>query len=210
MYYNKKYFDWQKNLGRFGGIANLKKFSKFIKPTDNVVDFGCGGGYLLKNLKCKHRAGVEINPIARKTASDNGIKVCKFSKDLIDSWADVIISDNALEHTQDPLGEVKALFPKLKKGGLIIFVVPCESYKMSYNPDDINKHLFSWSPVDLGNLFTLAGYKVISVKLFLDKWPPYYATIAKIFGVNIFNIISSVYGHINRKWVQIQIVATRK
>ena len=209
MYYSKKYFDWQKSLGEFGGLANLKKVSKFIKPTDNVVDFGCGGGYLLKNINCNERIGIEINPVARKTASANGIKTYRFSKFLKNSWADVIVSDNALEHTHNPLGELKALFPKLKKNGRIIFVVPCESYKMQFKPNDINKHLFSWSPVDLGNLFTLAGYKVISVKPFLDKWPPYYKIIGKLFGMRIFGLFSSVYGHIDKKWVQVRIVATK-
>lgn len=42
--YDKKYFDWQKTIGEFGGKANLFKFEDNIKNTDTVLDFGCGGG----------------------------------------------------------------------------------------------------------------------------------------------------------------------
>ena len=66
-YYNEDYFnDYQKKIGEFGGKANLFKFEEHIKNTDNVLDFGCGGGFLLSNLDCKYKAGIEINSIARK------------------------------------------------------------------------------------------------------------------------------------------------
>ncbi|UCE39033.1 MAG: methyltransferase domain-containing protein, partial [Thermoplasmata archaeon] len=70
--YGKEYFDWQKNIGSFGGLANLFKFKEFINPTDTVVDFGCGGGYLLRNLQCKEKMGIEVNPHARQEAKRNG------------------------------------------------------------------------------------------------------------------------------------------
>jgi len=60
-YYNKKYFSWQSRVGEFGGRANLSKFAKFIRPDHHVIDYGCGGGYLLKNIKCKEKIGIEIN-----------------------------------------------------------------------------------------------------------------------------------------------------
>ena len=51
-YYNEKYFnDYQKKIGEFGGIANTFKFKKYIKASDSILDFGCGGGFLLKNLE---------------------------------------------------------------------------------------------------------------------------------------------------------------
>jgi 2-polyprenyl-3-methyl-5-hydroxy-6-metoxy-1,4-benzoquinol methylase len=64
-HYNHKYFSWQKSIGEFGGWANLPKFMDYIKPEYNIIDFGCGGGYLLKNIECKHKIGIEVNPSAR-------------------------------------------------------------------------------------------------------------------------------------------------
>ena len=57
-HYNKDYFDWQKNIGAFGGWANSYKFKNTIKKCDVVLDFGCGGGFLLSNLVCKKKIGI--------------------------------------------------------------------------------------------------------------------------------------------------------
>ena len=58
-HYDARYFAWQAPQGEFGGWANLTKFRKYIRNDDRVLDFGCGGGFLLKNLTCRKRVGVE-------------------------------------------------------------------------------------------------------------------------------------------------------
>ena len=97
---------------------------------------------------------------------------------------------------------------KLKVGGKIIFVVPYDSYR--YKPNDINYHLYSWSPMNLGNLFTEAGYRVIEAKEFVHRWPPFYSTLAYIFGKRIFNFLCVMYGWMRRlSCSQVRIVAER-
>ena len=49
-HYDKKYFDWQKQVGVIGGYLNKFKFESQVKDTDVLMDFGCGGGYLLNNF----------------------------------------------------------------------------------------------------------------------------------------------------------------
>ena len=59
-YYQEDYFEnYQKKIGEFGGKANLFKFKKYIKLSDTVLDFGCGGGFLLKFLDCKNKANIK-------------------------------------------------------------------------------------------------------------------------------------------------------
>ncbi|MHB8277011.1 MAG: class I SAM-dependent methyltransferase [Candidatus Humimicrobiaceae bacterium] len=142
-HYNKDYFDWQKNMGAFGGWANLIKFKGYINDSFNVIDFGSGGGFLLNQIKCKDKIGIEINNEARKNASLLGIKSVKCTNEVSDEWSDLIISNNALEHTSEPLKELQQLYTKLKPKGKIIFVVPCESISYKYKTNDINKHLYS-------------------------------------------------------------------
>ena len=113
-HYDDDYFDWQSEAGEFGGWANQSKFDGYISPDDVVLDFGCGGGYLLKNLDCKKRYGVEINPAAAATARKNGVEIYGAVADIPDDSLDVIISNNALEHTLQPLDELKGLKGKLK------------------------------------------------------------------------------------------------
>ena len=43
-HYDKKYFDWQQNVGIVGGVLNKFKFENYINDTDILMDFGCGGG----------------------------------------------------------------------------------------------------------------------------------------------------------------------
>ena len=206
-YYNKNYFIWQKTVGEFGGWANITKFQLFIKPNDNVLDFGCGGGYLLKNLDCKDRVGIDINSVARKEAARNKLVAYETIDEVNDNWADVIISNNSLEHCSYPLEILKKLYDKLKPGGKIILVTSCESIGYRYNLSDINMHLYSWSPQCLGNLFIKAGYIVDEVKPYIHKWPPAYKIIARIGGRYFFDICARIWGHLERSWFQVRIVA---
>lgn len=170
-HYDKKYFDWQSSIGEFGGWADQSKFIDYISINSKVLDFGCGGGFLLKNLNCAKKVGVEVNESAADTAKNNGIEVFGSVAEVPDHYVDIIISNNALEHTLQPLEELKLLYRKLQVGGKIIFVVPCESIGHSYKPNDIGHHLYSWSPMSLGNLFTEAGFSVIESKPYIHKWP---------------------------------------
>lgn len=211
-YYGADYFDWQRNIGAFGGWANAYKFRETISKNDTVIDFGCGGGFLLKNLDCKIRIGIEPNQTAGESVKNFGIKHFLSPSDALmnlgEGVADVIISNNALEHTLNPLQELKDLRPLLKDGGVIHFVVPCDSISYRYDPNDINYHLFSWSPQNLGNIFAEAGYIVDTARPYIHKWPPGYRYIAKL-GWPIFNMTCKIYARIARTWFQVEVKARK-
>jgi SAM-dependent methyltransferase len=208
-YYDEAYFDWQRDLGEFGGWANKMKFAPHISARDTVVDFGCGGGFLLKNIDCARKIGVEINDTARRFATEtNGIKAVKFVDDLDDTIADVIISEHALEHCVSPHQQIVSLRRKLKAGGLIVLVVPSEGNSLKWVPGDVNNHLFTWNPMTLGNLFTSAGYEVLSVQALYQRWPPGFRTIAKL-GWGVFNLTSRLYGSVRRATSEVKIVARK-
>ncbi|MBN2105986.1 MAG: class I SAM-dependent methyltransferase [Deltaproteobacteria bacterium] len=209
-HYDKKYFSWQSSVGEFGGWANLTKFSSYLGQSDDVLDFGCGGGYLLKNLHCRKKIGIEPNAAAAEAAKKNGVEVYSCSRDVPDDYADKIISNNALEHALHPLLELETLYAKLKQRGRIIIVVPCESINYSFSPNDINHHLYTWSPMCLGNLLTEAGFSLIESKPYIHKWPPKYASIAKYAGRTVFEAACRVYGRIARSWFQVRAIAEKQ
>ncbi|MGA2686288.1 MAG: class I SAM-dependent methyltransferase [Verrucomicrobiota bacterium] len=173
-HYDQKYFDWQKKLGRVAVTCDYWKFDKFIKPTDVVLDFGCGGGYFLAAYRCKERYGVELNPHARQVAEENGVTVVETIEDLPkDVMFDLIISNHALEHVHNPLDVIKRLYPKLKDTGKIVFYVPIKCREeRKYTEKDINQHLYCWTPLLLGNLFATAGFKVKQARFVIHAWPP--------------------------------------
>jgi SAM-dependent methyltransferase len=206
-YYDQRYFDWQRSLGEFGGWADLSKFQQHIRPTDAVVDFGCGGGYLLKRLRAGDRLGVEPNPAARAEAEAQGVATVESAADVPDGFADVVISNHALEHTLDPLGEVRTLRHKLKPGGLAVFVVPCEGVSRRWKPGDVNQHLFSWSPMCIGNLFAEAGFEVEYAEPLLHRWSRISRPAVRIGGRPLFDLTSRIHGYLRRSLSQAKVVA---
>jgi len=209
IHYDDKYFAWQSTLGEFGGWANRSKFIEFISINDSVLDFGCGGGYLLKDIDCKKKIGIEINPVASSTATTNGVEVFSKTEDVPSEYADIIISNNALEHTLHPLTELKSLHRILKPKGRIIFVVPCESVSYKYRANDINRHLYSWSPMCIGNLFNEAGFQVIESKPYIHKWPRFYRFFAKLGGRKTFDLVCRIKGRLERSWFQVRVIACK-
>lgn len=195
-YYDEEYFLWQKKIGAFGAKVKKGLFEKYIRKTDVIVEFGSGGGYLLKELECKDKIGIEINDTARENAKSIGIKSVKFAKEIDDIYADVIISTATLEHVLNPFGILKELKPKLKEGGKIIFHVPHEGFERDYEKGEINNHLYTWNCLNLGNLFKAAGYFVCSVEQIEGQWPVEYEKIYDTYGSDLFEEINKIRGKI--------------
>jgi SAM-dependent methyltransferase len=217
-HYGAKYFEWQSGIGRFGGWANLSKFSSYIRDDMRVLDFGCGGGYLLANIQCREKIGIEINPVARAEADRNSIRTAGSVAEIEDGWADIVISNHALEHCPHPLRELEDLLPKLAVNGIAVFVFPCEAAKNKYRSDDPNHHLYSWSPMSAANLFSEAGFDVVESKIYVHGWPPRFIPqlLRSIGGRFLFEVGCTMYGamtYLNLTPAvssQVRVVARRK
>jgi SAM-dependent methyltransferase len=178
-HYNDNYFNWQKSIGCIGGFLNKFKFESDVSKTDILMDFGCGGGYLLDNFENENKFGFEINTAAIDECNKKNIKVFNNFHDIKNESIDTIISNHAMEHVPLPLESLKQLHSKLKIGGKMIIVIPCEQpteQLFYYSPNDINQHLHTWCPMTFGNLVTLAGFKVIECNVFQHQWTPNYST----------------------------------
>jgi SAM-dependent methyltransferase len=197
--YDAAYFEWQQTSGKFGGWANVDKYRTTIAPEDRVLDFGCGGGFLLANLNCVGRFGITVFANANEAMQSLG-----------PGSLDVIISDNALEHALEPWRELQLLRPLLKPGGRLHFVVPCESIGWRFKSDDINQHVYSWSPQSFGNLLKAAGFDVVHSRPYIHKWPPRgMARHLSKLGRPVFNAAARIWGHIDRRWFQVEALAKR-
>jgi SAM-dependent methyltransferase len=208
-HYSEKYFEWQSHVGIFGATANIIKFNELIKPNQKVLDFGCGGGYMLAKFANIDKFGVEVNDIAREDAKKN-LKVYKYAKELPDNFFDLVISNHALEHCDNPLLELKELYRCLKKDGIICIVVPIDNKKNYFKKNDRFFHLYSWSPMNLGNILTAAGFDVIESKLFNHKWIPFYARLKKIMPWSFFHLLCKIYGSLSfHDWWQTRAIAKK-
>lgn len=208
-HYDAAYFAYQKKIGEIGGWANAPKFLSDVKATDRVIDFGCGGGFLLSGLDCRERIGVEINPVARTEAASRLDRVYASAVDLPEQCADLVISNNALEHCERPLDELRQLYKALVPGGRIIIVVPCEAVSHRYRPRDPNHHLYSWSPMAAGNLVTEAGFAVSSSHAYLHRWPPKAAVWAHL-PAPLFHATCWGYGFFARRVSQVRVIGRKE
>lgn len=206
-HYDTKYFSMQKLSGEYSGVIDLFKFSSEVGPSDRVVDFGCGGGYILANLPAGEKIGVEVNETAVVVARSKGIRIVPALREIEDGWADVIISHHALEHVDDPLGEVTGMLAKLRPGGKVVIVTPVESYKRRFTEDDPNFHLFTWSPSNLGNLLKRAGFVRISVSTVNHRWPPYWYLMKDVLGPKLMHLVCVLHGRLRTEMSQAKAVA---
>ena len=172
----RTYSDWQTSEGEIGGQLDARKFTSYITSDDVVLDFGCGGGYVLKCIPCKRRVGVEPNPYSRDIALANGVECHESLDELPDQVADIAITNHALEHVPFPIEALRQLQRKVKAGGRVVICVPLDDWRTSrvYDPTDINHHLHTWTPQLLGNTLTESGFDVRpdSVRIRTHAWPP--------------------------------------
>lgn len=209
VHYDLRYFDYQKGIGEFGAWANASKFIDYVSGDQTVLDLGCGGGWLLAGLPAAKRIGVEIGETAATEARKRLDAVYTDAADIPPVSVDTVISNHALEHMHDPLGELCKVFRAVKPGGRIVIVVPAETISYAYAPGDINNHLFTWSPMCLGNLLSAAGFAVDRSEPYIHKWPPHNYLFWARFGRRTFDAVCRLYNLWDRRSYQVRAVGVK-
>jgi SAM-dependent methyltransferase len=185
--YNEEYFNWQRELGFLGGKYDTLKYLPYINENDKILDFGCGGGYILKELDHKNAFGVEPNPVAMNEALNKGLNVFPSIEIFQHSTFDIIFSNHVFEHLDSPLEVAVDLKQYLKIGGLLLVTVPNEC-NVKYIPNNVDQHLYTWSEINLGNMLLKAGYEIIEVKTIRFRWTPRFTWIHHLFGFKLFRL----------------------
>jgi SAM-dependent methyltransferase len=175
-----------------------------------VVDFGCGGGALLAALPAARKIGIEPNAIAAALAVSRGIYVVPMSDDIEDSSVDLAISNHALEHVLHPVAELQQLRRILKVGAHLVIIVPVDDWRAqkSGRVDDPSHHLYTWTPLLLGNLLSAAGFAIERVELIHRAWPPAHQFLWRNLPPSAFDLLAAVAARVQRRR-QIRAVARR-
>jgi SAM-dependent methyltransferase len=167
-HYDATYFSWQNANIELKTKIKAWRFAPHIRPTDIVLDFGCAGGGMLAALPGSRKIGVELNDVARESAArEHGLETHKTLDVTPDHVADVIVSNHTLEHLASPYEALRQLRSKLKPGGKLVLVLPIDDWRAQrrWDPHDINRHLYTWSPMNLGNLLDEAGWTPLEMRV---------------------------------------------
>jgi SAM-dependent methyltransferase len=194
-----EYLAYQRRYGELGARLNLFKFAPHVRPSDAVVDFGCGIGALLERLDAAAKTGVEVSEPARREAQSRGLRVVAMAAELEAESADVVISNHALEHTVSPLAELRELRRVLKPDGKLVLWLPIDDWRAQQRPrSDPNHHLYTWTPLLLANLLEEADYGVEECRVVTHAWPPATARLARL-PRPLFDLLARTWAVLRRR-----------
>jgi SAM-dependent methyltransferase len=142
--------------------ARAELFQPHVGAGDAVFEFGCGYGWNLGALRCARRVGHDVAESVREDVIATGAEFVADPATLADTGFEVALCHHALEHVPDPLAVLAGLRRLLKPGGRLLLAVPYESERRyrHFNPAEPNHHLFAWNVQTLGNLVTVAGFRL--------------------------------------------------
>ncbi len=151
-------------------------FEPYINSSHRVLDFGCGPGNLLGTLNAKEKCGVEISSESRAIAASQGIDVRPNLDDFAGEQFDRIISAHAIEHVIDPAHKLAQIRDLLTPEGLFVLVLPINEWshrpQRKWVPNEKNQHLYTWTPLLLGNLLNVCGLEPLEVRTIHFCNPP--------------------------------------
>jgi SAM-dependent methyltransferase len=209
--YDEKYFAWQNQSIDLKAQRKVRTFQPYVKPSDTVLDFGCAGGSLIGGLRAARRIGVEINDVARAAAVGTyGIEAYRSLAEVPDGIVDVVVTNHTLEHLASPYEALLQIAPKLKPGGKLVIVVPIDDWRSQkeWFPGDVNRHLFTWTPLNLGNLLDEAGYEITKQRIIRRTIMRGHDTFAKL-PAPVFDFIRWFYAVVRHRQ-HLMMVATPK
>lgn len=149
-----------------------RKLARLIKPGSKVLDIGCGAGEFLESLQSLQvlqAEGIDFEERAVKLGRAKGLTVhhgtfLEFEK--TPGYYDAIFMNNYLEHTLNPIDELKKAKRMLKPGGHLIGEVPgFDSFERRlfsnyWGGNHVPRHTFQFGSHYLRGLLKLAGFAI--------------------------------------------------
>lgn len=171
--YKKDRTSYWKQLGYLSRVGEIKR----VRPeAKSMLDVGCGAGIFLDCVRENGLSvyGLELSAWGQTTAKkDLGLRVLK--KRLADlrksdiPMVDVVTMYDVLEHSDDPLRDLRIVRGLLKPGGILVLNFPnIDSYIARLTQKHWNKlippnHTFHFSPQSARFLAKQSGMKLLEM-----------------------------------------------
>jgi SAM-dependent methyltransferase len=173
-------------------------FKKYINQNYNILDFGCGDGKFLELIKCKYKAGIEINKFSQQKLKKK--KLIYFDKlEKTKKNFNTIFALSVIDHLDNPILFLKKLAKKLKRNGLLIIIIRHDDKNQKSENSSYKNHLYSWSLLSFNNLVNKINLSIIEEGAIKMTLPPKFKFLKKFLGTNIILILSKIYFYFNFK-----------
>jgi SAM-dependent methyltransferase len=133
------------------------------KP-ERILEYGSGYGQNLLNFEANEKYAYEPSLWIREQEIYPDISYVGSTDHFTSDYFDLILSIHSLEHTLQPLHELKEMHRLLRPRGQLIVVLPFER-KLDFIETDPDYHLYSWTPRTIGNLLTETGFNIHETKI---------------------------------------------
>jgi len=149
-------------------ISRLRadKLSPWLGKVSKVLEFGVGSGWNLAAVPVKERLGYDIGAHLRTVVEGRGICFLDSLDSISPASLPCVLSHHCIEHVPDPNSVLSQIGNCLEPGGTLLLYVPFETERRyrSYDPNEINHHLFSWNVQSFANLVAATGFEIVSVR----------------------------------------------
>jgi SAM-dependent methyltransferase len=167
------------------------------KPFSDILEFGGGlGQNLIYVAKNSNVWMIEPSDIGRAYAKKFNIKPASSMeelKTLNEGKYDMIMCRHVLEHLDNPLKTLIELKSLLKPNGELILVLPIEK-KTKPIKNDIDFHLFCWTPRTAYNLLKTANFVDITWNYNYFTGKQLFLPIYKCLGVKYYRLLMKFAG----------------
>jgi SAM-dependent methyltransferase len=140
-------------------------FQQFVRPTDAVLDLGCGYGEFINHIACREKIGMDLNPRSPEFLAPE-VKFlaqdCSTRWPLADASLDVVFTSNFFEHLPDKKSLRDTLLEArrcLKPGGRLVALGPNIKYVQGAYWDFWD-HFLCLTEMSLGEALENNGYRV--------------------------------------------------
>jgi SAM-dependent methyltransferase len=201
--YHKKIHNFLINNSKYYTLRSRISLKRYFKDIKNlrkkrILEFGSGLGQNIFLLREGEVYGYDISKSANDFAKKKGIKIISSTTEIKDNFFDIILSCHNLEHLENPFENLKFLYNKLKKGGILILVLPTEKQKYSpLKPELVNNHLFAWNFDTINNLLFRVGFNVEKNKFYSGKGYSKFSFLSA-FNFNLYIFVVSLVGKLTR------------
>lgn len=144
------------------GLASLG-----LRPTSKVLDVGCGdGGFLRRLSEWGFQNLVGIDPFAHSEITSDKLSIYRKSLNEIEGEFDFIVFNHSLEHTDDPIEELRIVRSLLTRNGICLVRLPTTSstawaeYRENWVQIDAPRHALIPSRSGMLDIARRAGFRI--------------------------------------------------